>query len=454
MKEIFESLNFHCQPSNIEILTYQLYNLEIMNYEYSEAFAQKMDQEDSLRSYRGHFLFPKINGVEAIYFCGNSLGLQPKSVTNYLTKELGNWGEMAVDGHFDGEDAWLYVREKSKPALAEILGAQTHEVVAMNNLTVNLHLLMVSFYRPTKDRYKIIIEAGAFPSDQYMLESQVKWHGLNPEEVIVELKPRKGEHTLRTEDILAEIQRQGDSLAMVNMAGLQYYTGQLFDMKAITTAAHGVGAVVGFDLAHAAGNAPLSLHDWEVDFATWCSYKYMNSGPGNVSGIYIHEKYADRPDLPRFAGWWGHDEQQRFQMEKGFVPMHGADGWQLANSNILGLAAHQASLDIFQTAGISNLRSKSEKLTGYLEYLIREINGDSGVLEIITPENPAERGCQLSLLIHQGGKAVFDEFYKNGVVGDWRNPNVIRLAPTPLYNSFLDVFRFAQILEQSLKKFA
>jgi kynureninase len=413
-----------------------------------------MDQEDSLRSYRGHFLFPKINGVEAIYFCGNSLGLQPKSVTNYLTKELGNWGEMAVDGHFDGEDAWLYVREKSKPALAEILGAQTHEVVAMNNLTVNLHLLMVSFYRPTKDRYKIIIEAGAFPSDQYMLESQVKWHGLNPEEVIVELKPRKGEHTLRTEDILAEIQRQGDSLAMVNMAGLQYYTGQLFDMKAITTAAHGVGAVVGFDLAHAAGNAPLSLHDWEVDFATWCSYKYMNSGPGNVSGIYIHEKYADRPDLPRFAGWWGHDEQQRFQMEKGFVPMHGADGWQLANSNILGLAAHQASLDIFQTAGISNLRSKSEKLTGYLEYLILEINGDSGVLEIITPENPAERGCQLSLLIHQGGKAVFDEFYKNGVVGDWRNPNVIRLAPTPLYNSFLDVFRFAQILEQSLKKFA
>jgi kynureninase len=425
-----------------------------MNYEYSEAFAQKMDQEDSLRSYRDHFLFPKINGVEAIYFCGNSLGLQPKSVTNYLTKELGNWGEMAVDGHFDGEDAWLYVRQKSKPALAEILGAHTHEVVAMNNLTVNLHLLMVSFYRPTKDRYKIIIEAGAFPSDQYMLESQVKWHGLNPEEVIVELKPRKGEHTLRTEDILAEIQRQGDSLAMVNMAGLQYYTGQLFDMKAITTAAHEVGAVAGFDLAHAAGNASLSLHDWEVDFATWCSYKYMNSGPGNVSGIYIHEKYADRPDLPRFAGWWGHDEQQRFQMEKGFLPMHGADGWQLANSNILGLAAHQASLDIFQTAGISNLRSKSEKLTGYLEYLIREINEDSGVLEIITPENPAERGCQLSLLIHQGGKAVFDEFYKNGVVGDWRNPNVIRLAPTPLYNSFLDVFRFAQILEQSLKKFA
>jgi kynureninase len=425
-----------------------------MHYQFSEAFALKMDQEDPLSSYRDRFLFPKINGKEAIYFCGNSLGLQPKSVGDYLNKELGNWAELAVDGHFEGEDAWLYVRQKSKPALAEILGSHSHEVVAMNNLTVNLHLLMVSFYQPTKERYKIIIEAGAFPSDQYMLESQVKWHGLNPEDVIVELKPRVGEHTLRTADIVEEIRRQGDSLTMVNMAGLQYYTGQLFDMKAITAAAHEVGAVAGFDLAHAAGNAPLSLHDWEVDFATWCSYKYMNSGPGNVSGIYVHEKYADRHDIPRFAGWWGHDEEERFQMEKGFIPMHGADGWQLANSNVLGLAAHQASLDIFQEAGISNLRAKSEKLTGYLEYLINQINSESGVLEIITPKKPAERGCQLSLLIHRGGKAVFDEFYKNGVVGDWRNPNVIRLAPTPLYNSFQDVYRFAQILEQSLEKFA
>ncbi len=425
-----------------------------MNYEYSEAFAQMMDQNDPLESFRNRFLFPKVNGKEAIYFCGNSLGLQPKAVKSYLDKELSNWSELAVDGHFEGEDAWMYVRQKSKPALAEILGAHTHEVVAMNNLSVNLHLLMVSFYRPTKDRYKIIIEAGAFPSDQYMLESQVKWHGLKPEDVIVELKPRQGEHTLRTEDILSVIRQQGDALAMINMAGLQYYTGQLFDMKAITAAAHEVGAVAGFDLAHAAGNAPLNLNDWEVDFATWCSYKYMNSGPGNVSGIFVHEKYADRSDIPRFAGWWGHDEQQRFLMEKGFIPMHGADGWQLANSNILALAAHQASLDIFQEAGITNLRSKSEKLTGYLEYLIHQISGKSGVLEIITPENPSERGCQLSLLIHRGGKAVFDEFYKHGVVGDWRNPNVIRLAPTPLYNSFLDVFRFAQILEQSLEKFA
>ncbi|WP_100628634.1 kynureninase [Algoriphagus formosus] len=428
--------------------------MKTLSYSYTEAFAQEMDQNDPLRKFREHFFFPKVNGQEALYFCGNSLGLQPKSVKDYLNKELNNWAEMAVDGHFHGEDAWYHIRKKSKPALAEILGAQEHEVVAMNNLTVNLHLLMVTFYQPTKERYKILIEAGAFPSDQYMLESQVKWHGLDPETTIIEIKPREGEHTLRTEDIVAEIKRHGKELALVNMAGLQYYSGQLFDMKAITKAAHEVGALAGFDLAHAAGNAPLSLHDWEVDFATWCSYKYLNSGPGNVSGIYIHEKYAERPDLPRFAGWWGHDEAQRFLMEKGFIPMFGADGWQLANSNVLALAAHQASLDIFHEAGIKNLRKKSELLTGYLEFLIREISGESGILEIITPENPSERGCQLSLLIHQGGKAVFDEWYQHGVVGDWRNPNVIRLAPTPLYNSFMDVFRFAKILEQSLNKFA
>lgn len=425
-----------------------------LNYEFSESFARKMDSEDPLKGFRSRFHFPKVNDQEALYFCGNSLGLQPKSVRDYLDRELTNWAELAVDGHFHGVDAWYHIRKKSKPALAEIVGAHEHEVVAMNNLSVNLHLLMVSFYQPTADRYKIIVEAGAFPSDQYMLESQVKFHGYDPNEAIIELKPRPGEHTLRTEDILKEIKNQGDQLALVNMAGLQYYTGQIFDMKAITEAAHSVGAYAGFDLAHAVGNAPLALHDWEVDFATWCSYKYLNSGPGNVSGIFVHEKYAERPDLPRFAGWWGYDEGKRFLMEKGFIPMYGADGWQLANSNVLALAAHQASLDIFQEAGIKNLREKSEKLTGYLEFLIKEISGESGVLEIITPKNPAERGCQLSLLIHRGGKAVFDEWYQHGVVGDWRNPNVIRLAPTPLYNSYLDVFRFAKILEQSLEKFA
>lgn len=425
-----------------------------MNYQYSESFAREMDQKDPLAKFRDQFIFPQVNGEEAIYFCGNSLGLQPKTVRKGLDRELHNWAQMAVDGHFHGEDAWFYAKNKSKPALAEIMGAHEHEVVAMNNLSVNLHLLMVSFYRPTAKRYKIIVEAGAFPSDQYMLETQVKFHGLNPEEVIVELKPRSGEHTLRTEDIVAEIKKQGDALALVNMAGIQYYSGQLFDLEAITKVAHEVGAFAGFDLAHAAGNALLKLHDWDVDFATWCSYKYMNSGPGNISGIYVHERFAERPDLPRFAGWWGHDEGQRFKMEKGFLPMFGADGWQLANTNILALAAHQASLDIFMEAGIENLRDKSISLTGYMEYLIREISGESGILEIITPENPSERGCQLSLLIHRGGKAVFDEWYQHGVVGDWRNPNVIRLAPTPLYNSYMDVYRFAKILEQSIKKFA
>lgn len=428
--------------------------MNLINFGYSEVFARQQDQQDRLAHFRERFHFPKVNGEDAIYFCGNSLGLQPKSVKDYLDRELANWANLAVDGHFQGEDAWFYVRKKSKPALAEIVGAQEHEVVAMNNLSVNLHLLMVSFYQPTYERYKIIVEAGAFPSDQYMLETQIKFHGLDPLDVLIELKPRPGEHTLRTEDIVEEIRKQGDSLALVNMAGLQYYTGQLFDMKAITEAAHSVGALAGFDLAHAAGNAPLSLHNWDVDFATWCSYKYMNSGPGNVSGIFVHERFAERADLPRFAGWWGHDEGERFKMEKGFVPMYGADGWQLANSNVLALAAHQASLDIFREAGMANLRAKSEKLTAYLEYLILQISGESGILEIITPKNPSERGCQLSLHIHRGGKAVFDEWYNQGVVGDWRNPNVIRLAPTPLYNSFLDVFRFAKILEHSLKKFA
>lgn len=424
-----------------------------VNFEYSLGFAQKMDEKDPLKSFRSKFFFPKVDGKEAIYFCGNSLGLQPKTTQSYIQKELDNWAEMAVDGHFHGEDAWYHIRKKSKPALAELVGAQEHEVVAMNNLTSNLHFLMVSFYQPTVKRFKIITEAGAFPSDMYMLETQVKFHGLNPDKVIVELTPREGEHTLRTEDILQAIKAQGEELALVMMAGLQYYTGQVFDMEAISQAAKEVGANVGFDLAHAAGNAPLALHDWGVDFATWCSYKYMNSGPGNVSGIFVHEKHAEKPDMNRFAGWWGHDEGERFKMEKGFKPMFGADGWQLANSNVLALAAHQASLDIFQEAGIKKLRQKSETLTAYLEFLIQEISGSTGVIEIITPKNIKERGCQLSLLIHKGGKAVFDEFYKNGIVGDWRNPNVIRIAPTPLYNNFEDVYRFAQILEKSVGKF-
>jgi kynureninase len=424
------------------------------NYQYSESFAKELDALDPLAHFRSRFHFPKIEGKDALYFCGNSLGLQPKTAAVYLEKEMSAWANMGVDGYFHGDDPWYSVRKKSKPILAQILGALPEEVVAMNYLSVNLHLLMVSFYQPTPTRFKIIVEGGAFPSDQYMLETQIKFHGLDPKEVLVELQPRPGEYTLRTEDIVAEIKKQGSALAMVNMAGIQYYTGQLFDIHAITQAAHEVGAMAGFDLAHAVGNARLQLHDWKVDFATWCSYKYLNSGPGNVSGIFVHETFGNRADLPRFAGWWGYKEEERFNMEKGFQPMQGADGWQLSCSNVLALAVHQASLDIFQEAGMHAIREKSMQLTGYLEYLIQEISGDSGVLEIITPKNPAERGCQLSLLIHKGGKAVFDEWYGQGVVGDWRNPNVIRLAPAPLYTSFQDVYRFARVLEQSLQKFA
>ncbi|MGY6520765.1 MAG: kynureninase [Mongoliitalea sp.] len=423
-------------------------------YQFTEAFARSMDAQDPLRNHRSNFHFPQVEGKEAIYFCGNSLGLQPKTTESYIQQELHNWADKAVDGHFHGEDAWYHIRKKSKPALAHILGAHEHEVVAMNNLSTNLHLLMVSFYRPTAQKFIIITEAGAFPSDMYMLETQVRFHGYDPDDAIIEVGPREGEHTIRTEDIIDAIHSHQDELALVMMAGLQYYTGQVFDMKTISQACQQVGVPVGFDLAHAAGNVPLHLHDWGVDFATWCSYKYLNSGPGNVSGVFVHERHAENPKLPRFAGWWGHDEGERFKMEKGFKPMFGADGWQLANSNVLALAAHQASLDIFHEVGMSQLRKKSEQLTGYLEFLIQEISGETGVLEIITPSSVQERGCQLSLLIHKGGKAVFDEFYKHGVVGDWRNPNVIRLAPTPLYNSFLDVYRFAKILEQSLQKFA
>jgi kynureninase len=425
-----------------------------ISYRFSEDFAREMDEKDPLKGFRSRFYFPKVDGREAIYFCGNSLGLQPKTTKDYIQRELDNWANMAVDGHFHGEDAWYHIRKKSKPALAEIVGAHEHEVVAMNNLSSNLHFLMVSFYQPTKNRFKIITEAGAFPSDMYMLETQVKFHGLDPDQTIIELKPRDGEYTLRTEDILKTITENHDQLTLVMMSGLQYYTGQVFDMKAITAAGHAAGAKVGFDLAHAAGNVPLQLHDWGVDFATWCSYKYMNSGPGNISGIFVHEHHAESPELPRLAGWWGHDEAERFKMEKGFKPMFGADGWQLANSNVLALASHQASLDIFKEAGMKRLRQKSELLTSYLEFLLQEINGERGVIEIITPKNTNERGCQLSLLVKKGGKAVFDELYQNAIVGDWRHPNVIRIAPTPLYNSFMDVYRFAKILEQSLHKFA
>jgi kynureninase len=414
-------------------------------------FAREMDQNDPLRDFRDLFYIPEKNGKPVIYFCGNSLGLQPKSVNAYLAKDLEKWAAKGVDGHFEGEVPWIDARKPSKSILAQLVGAREQEIVAMNSLSVNLHLLMVSFYRPQGKKNKILTEAGAFPSDQYIFESQVKYHGLAPDEAIIEIKARPGEHVLRTEDILRQIRQYKDELALIMLSGVQYYTGQLFDMEAISKEARLLGIPVGFDLAHAIGNVPLRLHDWGVDFATWCSYKYLNSGPGNVSGIFVHQKHGDENQLPRFAGWWGHLEEERFTMEKGFKPMSGADGWLLSNDNVLGLAAHQASLDIFASAGLENLRNKSELLTGYLHFVIQETISDPELLEIITPTKPRERGCQLSLLLHKKGKRVFDSWIENGVVADWRNPNVIRLAPTPLYNSFQDVFDFSQILESSLK---
>jgi kynureninase len=424
--------------------------MDNIEFSLTPEFAHKMDQDDPLRDFRNKFYIPEKNGKQVIYFCGNSLGLQPRSVSDYLSKDLEKWAKKGVDGHFEGDVPWIDARKPSKAQLANLLGASELEVVAMNSLSVNLHLLMVSFYRPKGKKYKILTEAGAFPSDQYILESQVKYHGFSPDKAIIEAKPRPNEHVLRTEDILELIRSHKDDLALIMFSGVQYYTGQLFDMNAISKEAKANNIIVGFDLAHAVGNIPLQLHDWGVDFATWCSYKYLNSGPGNVSGIFVHQKHSNDNQLPRFAGWWGHNEEERFKMEKGFKHMQGADGWLVSNDNVLGLAAHQASLDLFAKAGIENLRRKSQLLTSYLEFAIRETISDTNSLEIITPLKPTDRGCQLSLLIQHKGKRVFDFWIEKDVVADWRNPNVIRLAPTPMYNSFQDVYEFSQILKNSL----
>jgi kynureninase len=430
-----------------------------MNFESSLAFAREMDQQDPLAHFRQRFHIPQVNGKDSLYFCGNSLGLQPKSTRAAIDAELTDWAQLGVEGHFNKPLPWLrYHRLLAEPA-ARIVGALPHEVVIMNTLTVNLHLMMVSFYRPTQERFKIITEAGAFPSDQYALETQARFHGFDPEEAVIELKPRPGEFCLHTEDILQAIQEHKDSLALVMMGGMNYYTGQLFDMEAITEAAHKAGALAGFDLAHAAGNVVLKMHDWNVDFAVWCTYKYLNSGPGGTSGTYVHERYANRPDLHRFAGWWGHDEGERFQMKKGFKPMYGAEGWQLSNAQVLPMAAHKASLEIFDEAGgMEALTQKSRILTSYLEFLLHDMQDMAAhnamfsqvpSIRIITPTNPAKRGCQLSLLVEKEGRKLFEYISKQGVIADWREPNVIRIAPTPLYNTFEDVYRFVQLLSEA-----
>lgn len=417
-----------------------------MIFENTVSFAKKMDSNDPLSSYRKRFLIPKHNGKPSIYFVGNSLGLQPKDTKKFINEELEDWGDLGVEGHFNGRRPWMHYHKFSKKTLAKIVGAKPSEVVAMNQLTVNLHLMMVSFYRPSKERFKIIIEAGAFSSDQYAVESQLKFHKLNPDIALIELKPRPGEHTLRTQDILQSINDHDDQLALVLLSGVQYYTGQFFDIKKITEAGHHSGAIVGFDLAHAVGNVPLQLHKHNVDFAVWCSYKYLNSGPGGIAGVFIHEKHRSNSNLPRFAGWWGHKENVRFQMKKGFVPMEGADGWQLSNVPILAGAAHLASLQLFEEVGMVKLRKKSIMLTNYLHFLLNEIDTTGTKFEIITPTDSSDRGCQLSILMKANGKKIFNGLVKKGIFTDWREPDVIRAAPVPMYNSFEDVYKFANTL--------
>lgn len=423
-----------------------------MHYENSIHFARQQDAADPLRSYRERFYFPQFNGEDVLYFTGNSLGLQPKTTKQYIEQELNDWALHGVEGHFHAKNPWFSYHELLTQKTAKLVGAKPIEVVVMNQLTVNVHLLMVSFYRPRGLRYKILTEQKAFPSDQYAVETQVKFHGYEPEDAIIEIGPRKGEHTVRTEDILAAIEKHRDELALVFIGGVNYYSGQVFDMATITTAAHKAGAFAGFDLAHAAGNLVLELHDWDVDFACWCSYKYLNSGPGSVSGAFIHERHAHNENIPRFAGWWGHDKSVRFKMEKGFHPIPGAEGWQLSNAPVFSMAAHNAALDIFEEVGMPALRAKTEKLSGYLEFVVDQVSAaNKNCLEIITPRDWKQRGCQLSVIAHGYGRDLFNKLMHNGVMPDWREPNVIRLAPVPLYNSFEDVFKFGERLQEAMK---
>ena len=416
------------------------------SFEAGKGFAQSMDRQDPLASFRDRFHIPRSeDGSDSIYLCGNSLGLQPTNTADYVMAELEKWQQLGVKGHFDGAFPWMPYHEFLTPGMAELVGGETGEVVVMNSLTVNLHLMMVSFYRPTPDRHKILIEDRAFPSDRYAVQSQIKFHGFDPVQSTCLLSPRDGEAAIRQEDLCGLIERDGDEIALILLPGVQYYTGQVFDMAAIARLGHEKGCMVGFDLAHAAGNLPLHLHDWDADFAVWCTYKYLNAGPGAVGGCFVHARHGDAVDLPRLSGWWGHDKTNRFEMIHPFQATPGAEGWQLSNPPILSLAAIRASLDIFSDAGFMGpLRQKSEQLTGYLDWLLRHELGSA--VDIITPQAPADRGCQLSLCV-PGGKQLFEKLDKAGIVSDWREPDVIRIAPVPLYNTFEDCFRFVEILK-------
>ncbi len=432
----------------MELLEKNLVN----NFENTLRFAKQLDKEDPLNRFREKFYIPLINGKECIYFTGNSLGLQPKTVQEYILDDLEDWANYGVEGHWHARIPWIKYHEMFPAKLTPLLGALEEEVVVMNQLTINLHLLLTTFYRPTKERYKIICEAKAFPSDQYALQSQVLIHGFDPKKSIIEVAPREGEYAIRNEDIIAKIKEHGKELAVVIIGGVNYYTGQVFNMHAIAVAAHDVGAFCGFDLAHAVGNIQLNLHEWNVDFACWCTYKYLNSGPGSVAGAFIHERHIHNSSLLRLAGWCGTNKEARFKMEKNFDPIPTAEGWQLSTTPLLNMSAHRASLDIFEEAGFTNIINKGKKLSAFLLFILNDINDSvpEKIIEIITPQNENEHGCQVSILMLKKGKEIFEALKKDGVMVDWREPDAIRLAPVPLYNTFEDIYAFGEIIKSML----
>lgn len=419
------------------------------NYKLGLDFAKQLDDQDQLSDFRQQFHIPKDkNGKDLIYFCGNSLGLQPKTTKTYIDQELQDWANLGVEGHTEGKNPWLHYHEFLTDTMANIVGAKPIEVVVMNSLTANLHFMMVSFYQPTPKRYKILIEADAFPSDKYAVESQLRHHGYDDKDGLILWKARKGEELANYDDLETILNEHGDEIALVMIGGVNYYTGQFFDLKRITDLGHKHGCVVGFDCAHGAGNVQLNLHDSGADFAVWCTYKYLNSGPGSLSGAFVHERHANNKDLNRFTGWWSHNKKTRFRMRDEFDQLPGAEGWQLSNPPILSMAAIRASLDVIKEAGFDKLCEKSKLLTGYFEFLINQLNNKD--IKIITPSDPNQRGCQLSIQVKNADKSLYDKLTNAGVITDWREPDVIRCAPIPLYNSFQDVYNMVERLKQLL----
>jgi len=426
-----------------------------MIFENTLDFANSSDRSNDLKKFRNEFLIPQHNNRDGIYFLGNSLGLQPKRTNECIQKVLQQWKNFGVEGFFEGDEPWMKFHNQLLPTLSEFVGALPAEIVVMNQLTVNLHLMLVSFYQPNGRRNKILCEAKAFPSDQYVLHTHVKQRGFDPGDSIIEVQPRNGEVLIREEDILSAIQQNKDELALVLFGGVNYYTGQVFDIQAITKAAHNVGAKAGFDLAHAAGNIPLQLHNWDVDFACWCNYKYLNSGPGAVAGCFIHKKYHSDNSLNRFAGWWGNKKETQFLMQKDFEPELSAEGWQLSTPSPILFAAHKASLVIFNEAGVNKVLEKNKELNSYLWFVLDEIRKElkEDELKILTPSNELQRGCQVSLAV-KNGKKVFEDLSRNGVFTDWREPDVIRIAPVALYNTFAEIWQFGRILKSAINTFS